>query len=559
VHYSPVANAAFTDVSTSTQTKLDYLISKGVVSGESSTFRPTDIVNRAESLKLIIAASQLDLNATANATFTDVKKDSWYAGYVYMGAKYGIVKGYADGSFKPEQKVNKGEFVTMLYRMHSTLRDDNYVDLSATYADVKSSDWYSTSATWSKEFLGGTTFDASKDLTREMTAEIVYSYMLHFKVDKKLAFGNLMLGTSYPNTMSARPENGGGGMGMAEDPLASSGSVMTESGMTMPDIKEMPPVDLSYPYYTYETTYEYTGPALAGFPESVEVTKAINPPMTAVNLSGILSDLGNVAKVFSTMGGVEMGYMTFSPAVKDGFMYSVDKSYGTFGINTDWRTNNPAMYETSQPLTSEPVDSEVTAIANKFLTDKGISTLGYGAPVVDKSWKLYRMEGDMEYIPDYYTVNYPKLVQDSPLYGMGGYYDQSLSVSVLYSTKSVTGVSGYLPKLEITSQYEGRTWDEVLTEAKAAGDYGNYIPEIPEGATVIAQTTKVTLTSARKVMMSVYNYEKMDDNGNPTLHFVPAVMFSGTSVTTSTDGSEPYTNPDVKIVVPAVNDLEAQG
>ena len=49
-------------------------------------------------------------------TFSDVKAGSWYAPYVQWASKQGLVKGYEDGTFKPEQNVTREEMVTMLFR-----------------------------------------------------------------------------------------------------------------------------------------------------------------------------------------------------------------------------------------------------------------------------------------------------------------------------------------------------------------------------------------------------------------------------------------------------------
>lgn len=52
----------------------------------------------------------------AGTSFSDVKAGSWYAPYVQWASKQGLVKGYEDGTFKPEQNVTREEMVTMLFR-----------------------------------------------------------------------------------------------------------------------------------------------------------------------------------------------------------------------------------------------------------------------------------------------------------------------------------------------------------------------------------------------------------------------------------------------------------
>lgn len=46
--------------------------------------------------------------------FTDVPASSWSASVVERAAKMGIVTGYSDGSYHPNQKVTRAEFATMV-------------------------------------------------------------------------------------------------------------------------------------------------------------------------------------------------------------------------------------------------------------------------------------------------------------------------------------------------------------------------------------------------------------------------------------------------------------
>lgn len=48
--------------------------------------------------------------------FSDVSPGDWYSSYVHFAQKYGIVQGYADGSFRPNQPVRRAEAVKILNR-----------------------------------------------------------------------------------------------------------------------------------------------------------------------------------------------------------------------------------------------------------------------------------------------------------------------------------------------------------------------------------------------------------------------------------------------------------
>lgn len=49
--------------------------------------------------------------------FTDVSPDSWYAPFVRFVSKEGVMKGFADNSFKPSQVVTRAELITIALRL----------------------------------------------------------------------------------------------------------------------------------------------------------------------------------------------------------------------------------------------------------------------------------------------------------------------------------------------------------------------------------------------------------------------------------------------------------
>lgn len=89
----------------------------GVLSGyPDGTFQPDRTVNRAEFLKIVLAADDADVASASEPTgFRDVNEDAWYAPFIRYAKQQGIVQGYPDGSFKPEQAVNFAEALKMAY------------------------------------------------------------------------------------------------------------------------------------------------------------------------------------------------------------------------------------------------------------------------------------------------------------------------------------------------------------------------------------------------------------------------------------------------------------
>lgn len=120
----PAAKAAFVDVGDSevslAATNLQGL---GIVSGTSeNTFEPDGSLTRAQACALIINSMGLSnqVNTYKQRTvFSDVLPSSWYTGIVNLAYAQGIINGYGNGTFGPDDKVTYGQFATMLLRLLS--------------------------------------------------------------------------------------------------------------------------------------------------------------------------------------------------------------------------------------------------------------------------------------------------------------------------------------------------------------------------------------------------------------------------------------------------------
>ena len=70
-------------------------------------------ITRAMFTKVFMAISK-DKSISNIVNFTDVTADKWYAQPVMWAASKGIINGYTDGTFRPENKVSRQEFCVML-------------------------------------------------------------------------------------------------------------------------------------------------------------------------------------------------------------------------------------------------------------------------------------------------------------------------------------------------------------------------------------------------------------------------------------------------------------
>jgi len=102
----------------------DLSIINGYPDGE---LRLEQAVTRAEFSKIVVAASPYRnqvASGMAISPFSDVSYNHWAAPYVKLAVSNGLVTGYPDASFRPEQTVLLEEAVTVMLRLLGYTNDD---------------------------------------------------------------------------------------------------------------------------------------------------------------------------------------------------------------------------------------------------------------------------------------------------------------------------------------------------------------------------------------------------------------------------------------------------
>jgi uncharacterized protein YkwD len=101
------AQSTFPDVNNTHNNfdSIEYVALEGIVNGyPDGTFKPDNTINRAEFTKIIIEATNPSAQIGTNC-FPDVT-DEWFASYVCGARAQKIIDGYPDGTFKPSQKIS---------------------------------------------------------------------------------------------------------------------------------------------------------------------------------------------------------------------------------------------------------------------------------------------------------------------------------------------------------------------------------------------------------------------------------------------------------------------
>lgn len=89
----------------------------GVVEGyRDGTFRPDDPINRAEALKILLLTANLHPIPHSGALpFSDVSPNEWFTSFIEKALAYQLIEGYGDGTFRPEQPITRAEAAKITY------------------------------------------------------------------------------------------------------------------------------------------------------------------------------------------------------------------------------------------------------------------------------------------------------------------------------------------------------------------------------------------------------------------------------------------------------------
>jgi len=109
---------------------------------DDGNFHPEKLVTRAEALTIALRAGGIVIpQKQGSVTFQDVSLESWYAPIVARAIETKVVSAHSP-FFRPEEPVNKAEFLAFLLRA-TGVRFGNYIPDARNIAlDVKEEDWF---------------------------------------------------------------------------------------------------------------------------------------------------------------------------------------------------------------------------------------------------------------------------------------------------------------------------------------------------------------------------------------------------------------------------------
>ncbi len=125
---------------------------------------------------LDLDAALARLLENTSVPFADVPEDAWYREAVEYVHRNGLMKGVTDRAFAPDDSLTRGMLVTILHRL-----EDEPASPASGFADVKSGAWYAEAVHWAAAngIVGGYgdgRFAPNDAITREQLAAILYRY-----------------------------------------------------------------------------------------------------------------------------------------------------------------------------------------------------------------------------------------------------------------------------------------------------------------------------------------------------------------------------------------------
>ena len=144
------------------------------------TFRPDNNMSRAEAAAIFarLISEQKGEKISGKSNFNDVSKSEWHSDYIGYLSKYGIIKGYADNTFRPNDNVSRAEFVAMTVRFNSLFNDVKKGSYTVKYTDVATDYWaysdvaYAKHSGWLNGYSDGS-FRGDNDITRAEVVTVV--------------------------------------------------------------------------------------------------------------------------------------------------------------------------------------------------------------------------------------------------------------------------------------------------------------------------------------------------------------------------------------------------
>ena len=163
---------------------ITYLEDKDILSAfKDEVFNPNKYITRAELLTMLVKMKNLK-TINYKGSFKDVSKDYPYADIIQTAYENKIIKGYGDGTFRPDNEISRAEMSVMLISLArgKDVSDDEIDTLLSIFKDKsKIPQWSKKYMAWSvkNKLIEGYdgNVNAKKNISRAEICTILYKIM----------------------------------------------------------------------------------------------------------------------------------------------------------------------------------------------------------------------------------------------------------------------------------------------------------------------------------------------------------------------------------------------
>ena len=161
---------------------VDFASSHELFNGTSATtFSPNDAMTRGMLAAVLANLESADVSGMQSA-FNDVHDEEWYSESVAWAAENGIVNGYGDGAFGPNDAITREQLAAMLYNYADMLGLDTTARVSLAGYNDQPSAWATDVMQWAvaEGLITGTssdTLDPQGTATRAQVAAMLQRFI----------------------------------------------------------------------------------------------------------------------------------------------------------------------------------------------------------------------------------------------------------------------------------------------------------------------------------------------------------------------------------------------
>jgi len=155
------------------------LVKSGILKGyDDKTFKGNNSITRAEFTKIVVMAF-VGNDTEAESNFSDVGKNEWYYSYISTAKNAGIISGYEDNTFRPNDIVTRQDMAVII----KNARFKNAIATIPSFTDLHEiSNYASEAVAVLAEMgvirgMGNGSFAPKNPATRAQAAQMIYNAM----------------------------------------------------------------------------------------------------------------------------------------------------------------------------------------------------------------------------------------------------------------------------------------------------------------------------------------------------------------------------------------------